>query len=84
MVPLMFPLHIIGELAKPVSLSLRLFGNITGEDALIAAFVMLMAFVPLQFFMYPIVLIGSSIQALVFASLTTVYILMMSPHEESH
>ena len=84
MVPLMFPLHIVGELAKPVSLSLRLFGNITGEDALIAAFVMLLAFAPFQFFMYPIVLIGSSIQALVFASLTTVYILMMSPHEESH
>lgn len=84
LVPLMFPLHIIGELAKPVSLSLRLFGNITGEDALIAIFVMLVAYVPLQLFMYPIVLIGSTIQALVFASLSTVYILMMSPHEESH
>jgi F-type H+-transporting ATPase subunit a len=84
MVPLMFPLHLIGELAKPVSLSLRLFGNITGEDALIAIFAILIAFVPLQFFMYPIVLIGSTIQALVFASLSTVYILMMSPHEETH
>jgi F-type H+-transporting ATPase subunit a len=84
MVPLMFPLHLIGELAKPVSLSLRLFGNITGEDALIAIFVILVAFVPLQFFMYPLVLIGSAIQALVFASLSTVYILMMSPHEETH
>jgi F-type H+-transporting ATPase subunit a len=80
----MFPLHIIGELAKPVSLSLRLFGNITGEDALIAIFVVLMAFVPLQLFMYPIVIIGSTIQALVFAALSTVYILMMMPHEEAH
>jgi F-type H+-transporting ATPase subunit a len=84
MVPLMFPLHIVGELAKPLSLSLRLFGNITGEDALIAAFAMLVAYVPLQVTMYPIVLIGSTIQALVFASLSTVYILMMSPHEEEH
>ena len=84
LVPLMFPLHIIGELAKPVSLSLRLFGNITGEDALIAIFVVLMAFVPLQLFMYPIVIIGSTIQALVFAALSTVYILMMMPHEEAH
>jgi F-type H+-transporting ATPase subunit a len=83
MVPLMLPLHIIGELAKPLSLSLRLFGNITGEDALIAIFVMLIAFVPLQLAMYPIVLIGSTIQALVFASLATVYLLMMSPHEEA-
>ena len=82
MVPLMFPLHLIGELAKPVSLSLRLFGNITGEDALIAAFAALVAWVPFQLPIYPIVLIGSTIQALVFASLSTVYILMMSPHEE--
>lgn len=84
MVPLMFPMHIIGELAKLVSLSLRLFGNITGEDALIAIFVMLVPFLPLQFFMYPIVLLGSIIQALVFSSLSVIYILQMSPHEESH
>ena len=38
LVPLMLPLHVIGELAKPVSLSLRLFGNIMGEDVLIAVF----------------------------------------------
>lgn len=38
LVPLNLPIHLVGELAKPVSLSLRLFGNITGEDILIAAF----------------------------------------------
>jgi len=80
--PLMFVLHIIGELAKPLSLSLRLFGNITGEDVLIAIFVTLVAFVPLHFFMYPIALLGSFIQALVFALLSTVYLMLMSPHEE--
>ncbi|HDS30009.1 MAG TPA: ATP synthase F0 subunit A [Firmicutes bacterium] len=80
--PLMMVLHLIGELAKPVSLSLRLFGNITGEDVLVAVFVMLVAFVPLQFFIYPIALLGSTIQALVFSLLTTVYILLMSHHDE--
>src|SRR5207253_1295786 len=35
MAPLNFPLHIIGELARPISLSLRLFGNIFGEDTVI-------------------------------------------------
>ena len=88
MAPLLFPLHIIGELAKPVSLSLRLFGNITGEDALIAIFVTLVTIgaisLPFHFFMYPIVLIGSCVQALVFAALTTIYILLMSKHEEEH
>ncbi len=38
MTPLMFPLHVVGELAKPVSLSLRLFGNMMGEETLIAVF----------------------------------------------
>jgi L-alanine-DL-glutamate epimerase-like enolase superfamily enzyme len=35
LVPLAFPIHLIGELAKPVSLSCRLFGNIFGEDMLL-------------------------------------------------
>lgn len=90
MVPLLFPLHIIGELAKPFSLALRLFGNITGEDTLIAVFVGLgvamLAFspvgVPLQIPFYFLGLLLSSIQALVFTLLSTIYILLMLPHEE--
>jgi len=84
--PLMFFLHVIGELAKPVSLSLRLFGNITGEDVLVAVFVTLLAgyLIPTHIMIYPIVLLGSFIQALVFALLTTVYLLLMSPHAEEH
>ncbi len=90
MVPLIFPLHIIGELAKPFSLALRLFGNITGEDTLIAVFVMLgisiLAFspvgVPLQIPFYFLGLLLSTIQALVFTLLSTIYILLMLPHEE--
>lgn len=38
---LLFPLHVLGELIKPISLSLRLFGNIFGEDTLIATMVIL-------------------------------------------
>jgi F-type H+-transporting ATPase subunit a len=90
MVPLMFPLHVIGELAKPLSLSLRLFGNITGEDVLIAVFVGLgvsiLSFspvgLPLQTPFYFLGLILSTVQALVFALLSTIYILLMLPHEE--
>jgi F-type H+-transporting ATPase subunit a len=94
LVPLMLPMHIIGELAKPFSLAIRLFGNITGEDVLVAAFVGLgvaaLSFVnspiglPLN---VPFIFLGillSTIQALVFTLLSTVYILMMLPHEEEH
>ncbi len=94
LVPIMLPMHIIGELAKPLSLALRLFGNITGEDVLVAAFVGLgvaaLAFTgsPIGLpFNVPFILLGlllSTIQALVFTLLSTVYILMMLPHEEGH
>lgn len=92
MVILMFPLHIIGELAKPLSLALRLFGNITGEDTLIAVFVgmgiAIMPFIgeyvgiPIQTPFYFLGLLLSSVQALVFTLLSTIYILLMLPHEE--
>lgn len=90
MVPLMFPLHIIGELAKPLSLSLRLFGNITGEDVLIAVFVGLsvgiLPFLPVSIpLQTPFIFLGlllSAVQALVFALLSTIYILLMLPHSE--
>jgi F-type H+-transporting ATPase subunit a len=92
MVPLILPLHIIGELAKPFSLALRLFGNITGEDTLIAVFVMfgvsILSFspvgVPLQIPFYFLGLLLSTIQALVFTLLSTIYILLMLPHPEEH
>ncbi|MCK4546650.1 MAG: F0F1 ATP synthase subunit A [Candidatus Eisenbacteria sp.] len=92
LVPLMLPLHIMEELAKPLSLSLRLFGNVTGEDVLIAIFVGL-GVAALGFLHLPIglplhvpfiflALLTSTIQALVFTLLSTVYFSMMLPHEE--
>jgi len=41
MSPLMLVLEVLGELIKPISLSLRLFGNIMGEDILLGVFAML-------------------------------------------
>lgn len=86
--PLNLPLHIIGELAKPFSLSIRLFGNITGEDTLIAVMVALSAIIfsavyipiPLQFPFYFLGILGSLIQALVFSVLSAVYIALMMSH----
>jgi len=94
LVPLNLPIHILGEFAKPLSLSLRLFGNITGEDVLIAAFAGLgitaLAFLNLPIglplhvpFIFLAILTGT-IQALVFTLLSTIYFSMMLPHEEHH
>jgi len=71
--PLMLPLNIIEELAKVVSLSLRLFGNIMGEKVVVAVLFMLVPYlvpVPMQMFG----LFTGTIQAFVFTILTTIYL----------
>jgi F-type H+-transporting ATPase subunit a len=88
--PLMFPIHVLGELAKPISLSCRLFGNIFGEDMLMVGFATLgvgmLKFspvgVPLHAIFYPLALLTSTLQAFVFTVLTTIYILLMLPHDD--
>ncbi|MFH1144509.1 MAG: F0F1 ATP synthase subunit A [Candidatus Eisenbacteria bacterium] len=92
MVPLMLPLHVISEIARPVSLSLRLFGNILGEDVLIGVFaglgIAVLAFLHLPFGLplhLPFILLAllmSTVQALVFTLLSTIYIMQVLPHEE--
>ncbi len=90
--PLMLFIHGIGEIVKPVSLALRLFGNIMGEDTLLGVFVVLGALmmawshlpigVPLHLPFIFLAMIFSFVQALVFTSLSMIYIYMMLPHEE--
>ncbi len=90
--PLLFTLELFGEFVKPVSLSLRLFGNIFGEDMLLAVFallgvVALSAFhspigLPLNLPFYFLSMLLGLIQALVFSLLSTVYIALMLPHGE--
>jgi len=94
LVPLAFPIHVIGELAKPVSLSCRLFGNIFGEDMLLVGFATLgvgaMAAMhlgavpfglPLHFIFLFLALLTSVVQAMVFSMLSTIYFLLMLPHD---
>jgi len=91
---LLFPLEVMGEFIKPISLSCRLFGNILGEDILLAVFVGLgvttLSFVhspiglPLQLPFLVLSGLFGLVQGLVFALLTTVYIVMMLPHDDHH
>jgi len=87
-----FPLHVFGEFVKPFSLAVRLFGNITGEDTLIAVMVSLgvlaLSFmnspvgIPFQLPFYFLSLLLGTIQALVFTMLSAAYITMVLPHAE--
>lgn len=81
--PLMIPVEILSHLARPFSLSVRLFANIYGEDMIIIIFASLMPFVlPL-----PIMLLAiftSFLQAFVFVILSIVYISGSVAHGGHH
>jgi len=83
-VPLMmFLLHIVSELVKPISLSLRLRSNIWGDDMLLAV---LSGFglggVPLLVFSSLLAILASVVQAVVFSLLSTIYFALVLTHEE--
>ncbi|MCB1153966.1 MAG: F0F1 ATP synthase subunit A [Deltaproteobacteria bacterium] len=77
MAPLMVPIEIISHLARPLSLSLRLFGNMMGDHTVFAVFMVGLGIsIPLVF-PVPFLFLGTLVcvvQTLVFVLLTMVYI----------
>lgn len=92
LVPFMFPIHLLGEVLKPLSLSLRLFANISGEDTIILSIVGLILHPPISWLPYPsfiglilmmgFAIITSFLQAFIFTALSCIYIMLMTAHEE--
>ena len=71
--PLMFPIEIISHLARPFSLSVRLFANIFGEDLIILVFFSLVPFIlPLP--IMGLAIFTSFLQAFIFMVLTMIYV----------
>lgn len=71
--PLIFPLEIITHLARPLTLTLRLFGNIRGEDLvliILASLFPLFLPVPMMF----LAVFTSIIQSIIFSLLSMFYI----------
>lgn len=83
---LMFPVEIVSHMARPFSLSMRLFGNIFAEELIIGSFnrhiFPFLASLPVMF----LGLFASTIQAFIFILLTMVYLsgAVEESHEESH
>ncbi len=80
--PLMFPIELIGHLARVMSLSIRLFGNIFGKEMVLSILFMLAG---LYLAPLPILFLGilvSFIQALVFMLLAIMY--FVGAMEEAH
>ncbi len=86
--PLLFPIEIIGVLVRPISLGMRLFGNIFGEETVIAVLVTMSAatfVIPLHAPMLAFGVFGAVVQAGVFAILTCSYIaLAIGDHGDGH
>ena len=81
MAPFMFAIEAIGHLARPVSLALRLRGNMVGDHAVIAAFAgIIPILLPLPFMVMG--LLVCTLQAYVFCMLTSIYIGMGVEHAD--
>ena len=71
--PIMLPIEIISHLSRVLSLSLRLFGNIFGEELVILILFSIIPFVvplPMMF----LGIITATLQAFIFVLLTTIYL----------
>ncbi len=76
--PLMVPIELIGHLARPVSLSIRLFGNMFGEHT-VTAILLFLAWLVVPYMIYltvvlPLGLFVAVVQTFVFVMLSCVYI----------
>ena len=79
----LFPVMILEDLVKPVSLTLRLYGNVFGEETVATAFFDMVP-IGLPVIMQLLAVLMSLIQAFVFALLAAIYITEACPEEEEH
>lgn len=71
--PFLLPLNLIEEIARPLSLTLRLFGNVFGEEMIIGFLLMMAPFlIPMP--MMALGMLTGLIQAIVFTILASSYI----------
>lgn len=79
----MFFMHLITELLRPITLSLRLRSNIWGDDLLLALFAHFgLKGLPFLIFNTFLALLSAVIQSLVFCLLSTIYFALVLSHEE--
>jgi F-type H+-transporting ATPase subunit a len=81
MAPLMIPIEIVSHIARPLSLSLRLLGNIAADHKVVSAFFVLVPLVvPVPFLILGTLV--AIIQTLVFCLLTMVFINGAVAHDD--
>ncbi|WP_319763430.1 F0F1 ATP synthase subunit A [Maridesulfovibrio sp.] len=79
--PLMFIIEVVSHISRPLSLTLRLFGNIRGEE-IVLVLLFLLAPVVSTLPMYFLFMLAKVIQAFIFFMLTMIY--LKGSLEEAH
>ena len=71
--PLFFPIEVVGHVARVLSLTLRLFGNIMGEDLVLMILIFLAGMFLAQLPMMFLAVFTSLVQAFIFTLLSIMY-----------
>lgn len=80
MMPFLFAIEIIGMMARPLSLSLRLYGNIFGDHLVLSVFTGLTKLVFPSFLLF-FGLLVAVLQSFVFTLLSSIYISLATSHD---
>lgn len=81
--PLMYPIELISNFARILSLSMRLFGNIYGEEQVSGA-ISEMISIGVPVLLMPLGILTSFLQTFIFIVLSMVYLAEVSHHSEEH
>lgn len=89
--PFLFPIEVVSEVSRIISLSARLFGNVFAGEVLLGVMYAMAAAIKIALIpvLFPVVFIGlevlfGTIQALVFALLTLIYIYLAAAGHDDH
>lgn len=82
--PLMVVIEIIGHLVRPLTLGLRLYGNIMADHTVLSVFLHMFEglwFIPVPAIFYGMGIFVASMQAFVFTMLSMIYVSMAISHD---
>lgn len=82
--PLMVVIELIGHMVRPLTLGLRLYGNIMADHTVLSVFVEMFEkywFIPVPAIFYGMGIFVASMQAFVFTMLTMIYVSMAISHD---
>jgi F-type H+-transporting ATPase subunit a len=82
--PLMVIIEVIGHLVRPLTLGLRLYGNIMADHTVIAVFVEMfdkLWFIPVPAIFYGMGIFVACMQAFIFTMLSMIYVSMAIAHD---